>query len=428
MCQHYPNTRYAVVRKSLSTIRRNTIPSFSKILNLNGNPNRAELNKTDWIYKYKNGSEIVFVEGNISTDPTLNKLRGLEVTGFAIEEVNEVDQQVFSTLQLSWGRWNNDLYNIPPFSILTCNPDNNWVKDMFYTPWVNQKLKPPYFFMPALPHDNPFNPPAFMESLQYLPEAEYQRYVKGNWEYSSDPNQLLQYAWLRDAFDMDEDQQLQFRTPLYLGVDVAREGNDDTVLCYMDDRGIISFERRHGLGAHEVGKWIKLKMAEHKIPADNVALDAIGLGSGVSDWLKDQGIYITEFKSSYSPTEEAQHFEFGNMRMQAAWRFRNSFEAGEIECAYNVDFLKQALQLKYYTKESKLILESKEAQKKRLGKSPDTAEAAILANWVRVETSKNTLSFKYASNLTSPRKSTMVNQYMRALTPTNRAKSMEMVY
>ena len=417
MCQRFPNTRYAVVRKSLATIRRNTIPSFEKILQLNGNPNRAELNKTDWVYRYKNGSAVIFIEGNIATDPILNKFRGLELTGFAIEEANEVDIQVFSALQLCWGRWNNDLYGIPPFSILTCNPDNNWVKDMFYTPWVNGQLKPPYYFMPALPHDNPHNNAKFLEGLENLPEAEYQRYVKGNWEYSADPNQLIQYAWLKECFDISEENSTKIRTPKYLGVDVAREGDDDTVICSMDDDGIIAFERHHGLGGHEIGKILILRMKENSIPADNVAIDAIGVGGGVIDWLADQQYYVVSFKASNSPTLETEHFAFANMRIQAAWTLREDIEAGKIDIVYNEELLKQIMQLKYFTKESKLVMESKDASKKRIGKSPDTAEAAILANWVRHQSIYNTLSFNYVSNLTGDRKSTMVSQYMGILSP-----------
>lgn len=284
--------------------------------------------------------------------------------------------------------------------------------------------------MPALPHDNPHNDPTFLANLETLPEAEYQRYVKGNWEYSSDPNQMIQYAWIRDAEEFEEDtdtSQADYRKPQYVGVDVAREGNDYTVLYYADDRGLMHKERYSGLKTHEVGNLLITRIKEFDLDPDNISIDAIGLGAGVIDYLESKRIYVTPFKSSEGPMSETTHYAFANRRIEAAWMLREELRLGKISIKSNSEFVRQALQLKYFVKENKIIMESKEAIKKRLGKSPDEAEAAIMANWSRLRHIHNTLSFRYASNLTKQSKSTMVNLYKTAMSPRQTVKS-EMVY
>jgi hypothetical protein len=58
LCKEYPGSRWAVVRKDLPTLRKNTIPSFKKLLLLWGDfvgPLKQDL----WTWTCQNGSEII---------------------------------------------------------------------------------------------------------------------------------------------------------------------------------------------------------------------------------------------------------------------------------------------------------------------------------------------------------------------------------
>jgi len=384
MAQQYPGTRYVIVRKTLSTIRRNTLPSYRKVLEMNGDVNRAVFNKSEFTSLYKNGSEILFVEADIANDPELNKLRGLEVTGADIEEANECDEKAFSTLITRVGRWRNDEYDIPPFILLTCNPDNNWVKSKFYDPWVEGKLEAPFYFQQALPGDNPFNTKAFLDSLEYLPEAEYQRYVKGNWEYGGDPNQLIPFTWYKEqkrTFDK------QIGIPKYIGVDVAREGNDHSALAFLDDTRVLWIERYKFDKCNPLRDILLEKMRQYKIPQNHVAADGIGLGASLIDLCAEDKVFIEVFKSSetkdLTPPEGMAHFVFKNRRAQAHWLYRKDIESGRLEVCDDAELQRQTLSLKYFVEDSYIKIPDKKTFKKEAGGSPDTAEAVIIGNYVR---------------------------------------------
>ena len=386
MAQQYPGTRYAVVRKSLSTIRRNTLPSYRKILDMNGDPNRMKFNKSEFTANYGNGSEIVFVEADIANDPELNKLRGLEITGVDIEEANECTELAFSTLITRVGRWKIYEYDIPPFILLTCNPDNNWVKFKWYDPWSEGKLEAPFYFQQALPGDNPYNTKEYLESLENLPEAEYQRYVKGNWEYGGDPNQLIQFAWYKECkVEIDKFNAV----PLYLGIDVAREGGDFSTLVFGNDTAVLWVERYKFDKCNPLRDIVVERMAQFKIPQHHVAVDGIGVGASLIDLLVEKKIFIEVFKSSetknLTPPEGMEHFVFRNRRAQAHWLYRKDIETGRLDVCDDPELQKQSLALKYFVEERFIKIPDKKLFKKELGCSPDTVEGAMIMNWIRNE-------------------------------------------
>jgi len=384
LCQLYPGSRWAIVRKSLSVIRRNTIPSFLKLLDTYGDPKRATLNKSEWAIKYGNGSEIILVEANIETDPEFNKLKGLEVTGFLMEEANECHEDAFSIMLTRYGRWKNDIFDIPPFAMLTCNPDQNWVKFRFYDPWKQGKLEAPYYFQQALPHENPYNSQAFLDSLEHLPEGMYKRYVLGDWEYSDDPSQLIPYQFLKRVLI---DQPKEFR-PIYMGIDVAREGNDSSSFSFFDSNRLLRIERHKVDKLHKLKDIVKTRIAEYDLEGYNIIVDGIGLGAGLVDLLDQDGIAVDMFKSSESPkgisVTGLDSFTFKNKRAEAHWLLRESIYNENVEIINDQDIIKEIPVLRYDTPDKYIVIEEKRMIKKRLGYSPDIAEAVIMGNYLRV--------------------------------------------
>lgn len=344
------------------------------------------LNKSEWVIRYTNGSELVLVEANIETDPDFNKLKGLEVTGFLLEEGNELHQDAFGIMLTRWNRWYNDKYNIPPFALITTNPDQNWVKHMFYDPWKQGILKAPYYFQPALPHDNPYNSKVFLDSLEHLPTGLYRRYVLGDWEYSDDPRQLIPFQFLKKV--MIEVPDKSTIRPIYLGVDVAREGNDYSALAFFDNHRLLRVEKHKFDKLHELKDLVKTRLAEFNMEGYNVIVDAIGLGGGLIDLLDQEGISVESFKSSESPRSTSvtglDSFVFKNKRAEAHWLLRESVYNENVEIIEHPDIIKCLPALRYDSPDRYIVIEEKRMLKKRLGYSPDIAEAIIMGNYLRV--------------------------------------------
>lgn len=385
-CQKFPGTRYAVVRKSLTSLRRNTLPSFRKILKINGDPERAKLHKGDWTYYYKNGSEIIFIEADVSTDPELYKLKGLEVTGVLMEEANEMDEKVFEVLITRIGRWYNAEYGIRQFIMLTCNPSDNWVKYKFYDQWSIGALKEPFYFLQALPQDNTHNTAQYLKGLENLSPAEYERYAKGNWNFSRDPNQLVPFAWYKECIRLEADEDTT-RVPKYLGIDVAREGGDYSTLAFYDDYGLLWIERYQYDTCNPLRDIVLKRKAEFRMQSTNIMADGIGLGASLIDLCIEKGVYIEVFKSSEKADGRdtgLESFSFANKRAEAFWVFRQSIERNEITVPNEYELQKQIMVLRYMEEDKCIKIEGKKYMKKRLGYSPDTAEAAIIGNYLRV--------------------------------------------
>lgn len=183
LCKLFPRSRWAVVRKDLPTLRRNTIPSFDKLREQLGGF-VGELNQSTWTYPCANGSEIIVFSESLDIDPDLSRWKGLEVNGFLLEEADELAEQSFHKAIERAGAWIVPEGGVqpPPYVICTFNPCANWPKHVFYEPWQNGTIGAPYAFIPATAADNPYIPELQREAWKQLPEQEYRRFVQGDWD------------------------------------------------------------------------------------------------------------------------------------------------------------------------------------------------------------------------------------------------------
>lgn len=178
----FPRSRWAIVRKDLERLRKNTLPSFNKLRELTGGF-VGEMNGTTWEAKCENGSVILFFGENIDKDPELDRWKGLEVNGFVLEEADELAERSFIKAIERAGAWIVPNGEQPsPLIICTFNPCANWPKRRFYLPWRDGTLEAPYAFIPTTAADNPFVSDEQREAWKEMPEHEYKRFVEGDWE------------------------------------------------------------------------------------------------------------------------------------------------------------------------------------------------------------------------------------------------------
>lgn len=370
MALNYPETRYAVLRKHLTVLKRTTLQTFLKVAQDLGIP--YSLNRAD-LYMDIGNSRIYFIEADESKDPDFNKLKGLELTAAMMDEANEMVEGAFNILMARIGRENPN--GIQSFILLTCNPAQNWVKERFYTPWINGELKAPYYFLPALATDNPFLSGDYLATLELLPEVEYQRYVLGNWDFADDPNQLIKYEWIKSNIWTPEGE------PTALGVDVAREGDDRTVFAYSNKDGLHNLEIFKHQDTMTTAQLAIERMKEKRIGYKNVGVDVVGVGGGVVDAMREQGYYIIDFNSGSSPTKMAGHLLFKNLRAESYWDLREALQKGEWKLSDNRELIQELLAIRYKVTDKIIQIESKAEMKKRIGHSPDLADAVVISKY-----------------------------------------------
>lgn len=417
MAMDYSNTRYAIIRKNLSTLKRTSIPTYDKVLELNSDTDSVNLNRAESFAEYKNGSKLLFIEADKTKDFNFNKLRGLELTMALIEEANEIEEEAFQVLKTRVGRWNNNEYKIRPIVMLNCNPDKGWIKKTFYEPYSEGRIHPPYYFKPALPTDNPYNSKDYLAAINTLPEKERQRFVLGNWEVADDPNQLIQYLWMKENLvnsDMTFDNYLSIANrEIFLGVDVARYGDDRTVFSWFLKNNLLKIESFRKIDTSETAEKIKERIDIYRVPSSHIGID-VGMGSGTIDTLKrNYGINVYSFGFGERPglkkkpeTPQAEDrlnrlLIYKNKRAEAHWMLREALRLGDIKIIDHKELITEATSVCYSSDDKVIQIESKDSVKKRLGFSSDILDSVVIANYMRVK--KGRIMFKSDAVVTSKR-------------------------
>lgn len=162
-----------------------------------------------------------------------------------------------------------------------------------------------------------------------------------------------------------------------LGVDVARFGDDETVIV-----------NRQGQRAEIVEIITKMdtvfvagKVQEHhkRLGCSKSKIDADGLGAGVFDMCKanlgEDAVF--EFHGGAASADSDRWL---NLRAQAYDNLRDLFKAGNISIPDDDQLIAQLANIKYkFTTKGQLQIESKEEMKKRGLKSPDRADTLAMA-------------------------------------------------
>jgi phage terminase large subunit len=172
-----------------------------------------------------------------------------------------------------------------------------------------------------------------------------------------------------------------------LGVDVARYGDDSTVIADLCPNGVVSLDERKGKSITETVGTVTAKWKVNGLDADGnsklyqgVAVDDAGLGGGVTDGLRENNIeaMASVFGSAADDSER-----FANKKAELYWRFKEETESNpDYAIPDDADLIKQASEVKYkFDSKGRVAIESKADYKKRTGMSPDKLEAVLIGFW-----------------------------------------------
>lgn len=154
-----------------------------------------------------------------------------------------------------------------------------------------------------------------------------------------------------------------------LGVDVARFGDDKTII--MPRQGLVAFKpaEMRNARSHEIAARVAVAKAKWGSEMEFID-DTGGWGSGVIDSLLQSGISIMPINFS----GRAMDPRYFNIRAEMWWSMAEWVKRGGALPPIP-SLVRQLTQPTYYFQAGKLRLEEKEQIKKRLGFSPDEADA-----------------------------------------------------
>ena len=224
--------------------------------------------------------------------------------------------------------------------------------------------------------DNPYCP----EEMVYLAEKcknespdDYEHIWLGAPVYAGN-TKLIAAKDVREAMRKKMDKS---DSPLVIGVDVARFGDDKTVFCYRRGRWCYRIDA--------YSHWDNVAIA-NKITADirelhpaRIFIDVGGVGGGVYDILADRG-FAKVVRGINFGGKSIYDDRYFNKRAEM-WGEANEWLKSELPVQLPDDdelFDDLCAVNKKYDSRGRLQLESKEEVKKAVGRSPDKADAFVL--------------------------------------------------
>lgn len=166
-------------------------------------------------------------------------------------------------------------------------------------------------------------------------------------------------------------------TPIIIAADIARFGDDSTVAVVRQGRRVLEVHSWKKLDLMQTsGRLVELYQRDWYLPVEEVLIDSVGLGSGVLDRLRELGLPARGVNVGEAPSMSEK---FANLRAELWFELADWFK-GEVSIPDNEELVRDLVATRYnYRSNGTLAIESKAETKKRLGHSPDFADALMIS-------------------------------------------------
>lgn len=209
-----------------------------------------------------------------------------------------------------------------------------------------------------------------------------------------DDTVLIPLYWAEQCIGQDEFLVAEDE-PLYLGVDVARYGDDSSIIMPRRGLKIDPWETFNGLNTITLGGFINQTYQE--LGADGVAIDVIGVGAGVADWLEKHNlrglhqVNVTEASSDIAEYDRLRDELWCRVRdncMLGKYYFPDTKKFGEI-MSLGQELANELSSVRYgFNKHGGIKVESKKEMKSRGVMSPNIADALCLTEYFHNPTTR----------------------------------------
>lgn len=314
--------------------------------------------------------------GGLDDPLMIQGLNSAEYAHIGVDQAEEVDQDSFSMLR---GTLRHRLPDgtAPSYQIrLTANPAQCWLKDYFIL-----NPEPDTAYISALPTDNPSLPKDYVENLRqafkhrpHLLEA----YLHGSWDDLSGNDTCIRGSWIEEAKRKKVEEKAIKRVVVN---DPAITG-DENVCFLMEKAGNVYYKADELVIEHRrpIETAALLSAYRRRTGAQIIAVDSIGIGSGVIDGLNSLDEPILAINSASKPTSLNNQVRYANLRAQMWWEASEKFAENRVSLpSDDYELARQLGNVRFDpTGTGKLLVQGKDEIKKAIGRSPDRADAFIM--------------------------------------------------
>ena len=381
LCLKYPKTRYLMGRSKLDALKKTTLNTFFEVCQEWGilANKHYNFNAGSNIIKFYNGSEIILKDLFLyPSDRNFDSLGSLEITAAFIDEANQITEKA-KNIVASRMRYKLDQYGIIPKLLMTCNPAKNWVYTQFYKPAKEGTQKPYRKFIQSLVDDNEFISKHYKKQLLTLDELSKQRLLYGNWEYDATNDNLIEYDAIVNLFDQNG-----LAGEKYISCDVARFGNDKTVIIYWEGLHIKKIRSILKSAINEVVDEIRAMQQSNGVRLTNIIVDEDGVGGGVVDYMRCRG-FVNNSKAI-----KGENYQ--NLKTQCYYKLADlintaqiGIDSTDINIKNNIIEELEQVRTKDADKDNKLQIIPKDLIKDIIGRSPDYADALAMRMYFEID-------------------------------------------
>lgn len=318
---------------------------------------------------FKNGGEIMVLTANVGTVSKQSKdVMGFGGTMLVADEAALIPDTMFSKILRMVGGTNGKLVKI----------SNPWERNHFDKSLNSDKYHSIVIDWRQAVAEGRLTQEFVDEARENMPELDFQVFYESRTPETGPEDSLIPISWIEAAAANSE----HIPGLKQVGVDIARFGRDKNIYCFRDGNKLMRVETKEKSNLMEVSGWVEGLIEQDK--PERVGIDIIGVGSGVYDRLNERNLepQLIEVIAG----ESAQDSErFYNSRAEMYWNLRELMQPdqdGQSQiCIPDDPELKRELyEIRYkYASDRKIRIEAKEELKKRLGRSPDKADALAIA-------------------------------------------------
>ena len=343
----------------MKNIAKRLKPPFDDLLEIKSD--RIEL---------KSSPESTFISCRTSRQEQPEALAGVHSpsTLLLADESSGIPESVFEAASGS-------MSGIHATTVLTGNPTRN--TGFFYD--THNRLKENWYTMHVSCIDSKRVSDDFVNDMKNRYGEDSPAYhvrVLGNFPPSESdtviPVSLIDHA-MKNDIKVHED------TVSIWALDVARQGNDSSVLCKRQGPIIHPLTVWNNLDLMQLSGAVKAEydaVSSSKKPIE-IIVDSVGLGAGVLDRLRELGLPARGLNVSERSMQKETYI---NLRAELWFRCKSWLEGMDVKIPHDDRLWAELAAPRYhFTSSGKIQVESKEAMKKRGINSPDRADAVCLS-------------------------------------------------
>ncbi len=206
---------------------------------------------------------------------------------------------------------------------------------------------------------------------------------------AEDKDSLISMAWLgRAASKSHEELRLLAQGDWALGVDVANSRQGDRGVIVRGKGGVLMSVRPRKMddlayNANHLAIDVAADIHTYSIPSSAVGVDSVGLGVATLNKLLELGFKVQGLNGGSKAPRLPGAETFFDLRAAMYWKLREDLRLDRIALPDNRDLFNELTLVRWMTHNRTIRVEEKKALRKRLGASPDLADAVVYWNWAR---------------------------------------------